>query len=80
MTDAGVYCHAGPEKAVASTKAFIAQVTVLQLIALHLNNGRSNRFKPMLEELDALPAKAQAILDKCEDIKKVAEKLSLIHI
>src|SRR5262249_15126457 len=39
MTDAGVYCHAGPEQAVASTKAFIAQVTVLLLIALHLNNG-----------------------------------------
>jgi glucosamine--fructose-6-phosphate aminotransferase (isomerizing) len=74
MTDAGVYCHAGPEKAVASTKAFIAQVTVLILIALHLNDGRSKRFKPLIEELNALPAKAQAILDHAEDIKVVAEK------
>jgi glucosamine--fructose-6-phosphate aminotransferase (isomerizing) len=74
MTDAGVYCHAGPEKAVASTKAFIAQVTVLLLIALHLSNGRSPRFKPLLEELDNLPAKAQAILDQAEQIKNVAEK------
>jgi glucosamine--fructose-6-phosphate aminotransferase (isomerizing) len=74
MTDAGVYCHAGPEKAVASTKAFIAQVTVLILIALHLNDGRSKRFKPLIEELDALPAKAQAILDHAEDIKVIAEK------
>ena len=74
MTDAGVYCHAGPEKAVASTKAFIAQVTVLLLIALHLNNGRSPRFKPLIEELDALPAKAQAILDQAEKIKEIAEK------
>jgi len=74
MTDAGVYCHAGPEKSVASTKAFIAQVTVLAEIALHLSNGRSKRFKPLLEELDALPAKAQAVLDSAEDIKAIAEK------
>ena len=74
MTDAGVYCHAGPEKAVASTKAFIAQVTVLVQIALHLSNGNTKLFKPLLEELNALPQKAQAILDSAEDIKKVAEK------
>ncbi|MEK7599583.1 MAG: glutamine--fructose-6-phosphate transaminase (isomerizing) [Patescibacteria group bacterium] len=74
MTDAGVYCHAGPERAVASTKAFIAQVTVLAEIALHLNNGKSKRFKPILEELSELPAKAQAVLDSAEDIKKIAEK------
>lgn len=74
MTDAGVYCHAGPEKAVASTKAFIAQVTVLSLIALHLNNGTSKRFKPLLEELNILPKKAQAVLDQAETIKHIAEK------
>jgi glucosamine--fructose-6-phosphate aminotransferase (isomerizing) len=74
MTDAGVYCHAGPEKAVASTKAFIAQVTILLEIALNLNDGRSKRFKPLIEELNALPAKAQAILDQAENIKTVAEK------
>jgi glucosamine--fructose-6-phosphate aminotransferase (isomerizing) len=74
MTDAGVYCHAGPEKAVASTKAFIAQVTILLEIALNLNDGRSKRFKPLIEELNALPAKAQAILDQAENIKAVAEK------
>jgi len=74
MTDAGVYCHAGPEQAVASTKAFIAQVTVLTLIALHLNNGQTKRFKPLLEELDDLPAKAQAILDNADEIKRIAEK------
>lgn len=73
MTDAGVYCHAGPEKAVASTKAFIAQVTVLTLIALHLNNGKTNRFKPLIQELQDLPAKAQAVLDQAETIKHIAE-------
>lgn len=74
MTDAGVYCHAGPEQAVASTKAFVAQVTVLCLMALHLSNGRSPRFKPLIAEIDALPAKAQAILDQAETIKAIAEK------
>ena len=74
MTDAGVYCHAGPERAVVSTKAFIAQVMVLTLIALHLNDGRTKSFKPLLEELNKLPAKAQAIIDNAEDIKQIAEK------
>ncbi len=74
MTDAGVYCHAGPEQAVASTKAFIAQVTVLALIALELSNGRSPLYKPLLQELDALPAKAEAILKQAETIKAIAEK------
>jgi glucosamine--fructose-6-phosphate aminotransferase (isomerizing) len=74
MTDAGVYCHAGPEQAVASTKAFIAQVTVLALIALELSNGSSPLYKPLLQELDALPAKAEAILKQAEAIKPIAEK------
>jgi glucosamine--fructose-6-phosphate aminotransferase (isomerizing) len=74
MTDAGVYCHAGPEKAVASTKAFIAQITVLMLIALHLSNGSTKRYKPLLEELQNLPTKAQAVLDNAEQIKQIAEK------
>ncbi|HMH31278.1 MAG TPA: glutamine--fructose-6-phosphate transaminase (isomerizing) [Methylomirabilota bacterium] len=74
MTDAGVYCHAGPEKAVASTKAFIAQVTVLSLIALHLGDGKHDQSHPLLKELEDLPAKTQAILDQAEKIKEIAEK------
>lgn len=74
MTDAGVYCHAGPERAVASTKAFIAQVTVLSLIALHLSRGSSKLYRPLLEELAALPAKAEAILSHADQIKQVAQK------
>ena len=76
MTDAGVYCHAGPEKAVASTKAFIAQITVLLLIALHLSNGSTERFKPLLDELQILPDKAKAVLDQADTIKAIAEKYS----
>jgi glucosamine--fructose-6-phosphate aminotransferase (isomerizing) len=74
MTDAGVYCHAGPEQAVASTKAFIAQVTVLTLIALHLSNGASELYRPLIAELDTLPKKAEGILTQTEAIKKIAKK------
>ena len=74
MTDAGVYCHAGPEQAVASTKAFIAQVTVLSLIALQLSNGRSPLYKPLLQELDALPHKAEEVLKQAELIETIAAK------
>lgn len=73
MTDAGVYCHAGPEQAVASTKAFIAQVTVLAEIALYLSRD-SDKFKPVLQELDALPKKAEAVLGQADAIRAVAEK------
>lgn len=72
MTDAGVYCHAGPEQAVASTKAFIAQVTVLTLLALYLSNGASPLYKPILEELDALPAKAERMLQQHTSIQQIA--------
>jgi glucosamine--fructose-6-phosphate aminotransferase (isomerizing) len=77
MTDAGVYCHAGPEQAVASTKAFIAQVTVLLLIALYLNNGKTEQYKPLLEELEALPDKAAAVLSQAKHIEAMARKYAM---
>ncbi|HBS73631.1 MAG TPA: glutamine--fructose-6-phosphate aminotransferase, partial [Microbacterium sp.] len=39
-SDAIVYTHAGPEVAVASTKAFVAQITALYLLALHIGQVR----------------------------------------
>ena len=74
LTDAGVYCHAGPERAVASTKAFIAQVSVLSLIALHLAKTVSRLQRPLIKELDGLPAKAEAVLGSAKAVKAVAEK------
>jgi len=74
ITDAGVYCHAGPEQAVASTKAFMAQVLVLLQIALFLGRERSPLYNDLLQEIEALPAKAEAVLRQAATIKKVAEK------
>ncbi len=74
ITDAGVYCHAGPEQSVASTKAFVAQVTVLTEIALHLSQGRSPLYKPLLHELAALPEKINQLLKTAPQIEKLAAK------
>src|SRR3989344_2451349 len=74
ITDAGVYCHAGPEQSVASTKAFIAQVTVLAEIALHLSQGGTPLYKPILQELLELPKKAKQVLAMSDEIRKIAQK------
>jgi len=74
MTDAGVYCHAGPERAVASTKAFISQVVVLAEIALYLCNGSSKLYKPLIAELEVLPEKAAEVLKQADEIKRIALK------
>ncbi len=74
MTDAGVYCHAGPEYSVASTKAFVAQVSVLALIALHLSEQSTPKYEPLLKELSLLDKKVAKILEKSIDIAKVAKE------
>ncbi|HUD07818.1 MAG TPA: glutamine--fructose-6-phosphate transaminase (isomerizing) [Candidatus Saccharimonadales bacterium] len=73
MTDAGVYTHAGPEYAVASTKAFIAQVVVLIQIALMLA-GPNKLYRPLLKELIELPNKVQLVLDQAPKIEQIAKK------
>ena len=77
-TDAGVYNHAGPEIAVASTKAFISQLTVLVLITLLLGRLRGQ----MTEEesisiataLADLPKVLQSILDDTSRLETVSKK------
>jgi glutamine---fructose-6-phosphate transaminase (isomerizing) len=74
MTDAGVYCHADSEQAVASTKAFIAQVMVLLLVSLNLAKERNELYKPLLKEIEDLPGKAEAILKQADKIARIAAK------
>lgn len=76
ITDAGVYCHAGPEQSVASTKAFVAQVTVLIEMALALSDGKSQHFSTILNELSILPDKLSEVLSDTAPIKKLAKKYS----
>src|SRR5690606_26933942 len=66
-SDAIVYTHAGPEVAVASTKAFVAQITALYLLALHVGRVRGSldaaSAADSIEQLEELPEKIQWILD-----------------
>lgn len=74
---AGSYIHAGPEMAVASTKAFSNMVALLLLNALqlgrlkHVNVATGKRF---LEALMEIPAKMNEILKQSEEIKGIAKK------
>ena len=75
-SDAVLYTHAGPEIAVASTKAFLAQITAAYLLGLYLAELRGNMFHDevaaILDELRALPGKIQQVLDRSGRIREVA--------
>lgn len=71
-TDAGVYNHAGPEIGVASTKAFLSQVTVLALVAAYIAERRGTSAETLLCELEHIPEKIEAILAQSKDIEKIA--------
>ena len=76
-TDAGVYNHAGPEVAVASTKAFISQLTVFVLLTLLLGRERGMKEeegKEIVKALQTLPATLAEVLKNVESIKALAKK------
>jgi glucosamine--fructose-6-phosphate aminotransferase (isomerizing) len=73
-TTAGVYNHAGPEIGVASTKAFLSQMTVLTLIAAYMARERKDLYKQILQELENIPDKIEKILAQHEKIAEIAEK------
>ncbi|HAT90833.1 MAG TPA: glutamine--fructose-6-phosphate transaminase (isomerizing), partial [Sphingobacterium sp.] len=79
LSDAGAYTHAGPEIGVASTKAFTAQLTVLNLIALKIASLRGSiseeRYQKLAQELNEVPEKVEWILDtQVDKIKTIAKK------
>lgn len=67
-SDAIVYTHAGPEVAVASTKAFVAQITALYLMGLHIGRVRgaisAAEAADHVRELEAIPGKISRILER----------------
>lgn len=76
MTHAGAYTHAGPEIGVASTKAFTAQLTILNLMALLMarHNGTiaDSRYHELMRELEIIPEKIRQVLAVEPLIKKIA--------
>ena len=76
-TDAGVYIRSGPEIAVASTKAFLGQLSTLAMFTVYLGRQRDMSLvmgKRIISELARLPELAREVLKKAPEIKKLAEK------
>lgn len=77
--DRSIYCYAGPEIAVASTKAYTSQVLNLYLLALDFSKklGRidDNYHKNIIENLREIPGKIDQILACDELIKGFAEEI-----
>ncbi|ATV79563.1 Glucosamine--fructose-6-phosphate aminotransferase [Corynebacterium pseudotuberculosis] len=78
-SDASLYTHAGPEIAVASTKAFLAQITATYLLGLYLAQLRGNMFadevNAVVAELRAIPEKVEEVLKNEDDVKALAQDL-----
>lgn len=77
---ATIYTHAGPEVAVASTKAFTAQVTAGQLVGLVLAWQRKTLPEPELRgiglELLTLPRKIKEVLESISEMGQLAKGYS----
>ena len=77
--DYSIYTHAGPEIAVASTKAYTSQVTMLTLIALYfaeiLERGNMEKVEALKKDLLKLPEKAEKVLKNTSEIKKFAKRV-----
>ncbi|MFA4974167.1 MAG: glutamine--fructose-6-phosphate transaminase (isomerizing) [bacterium] len=78
--DATLYTHAGPEIGVASTKAFTAQLSALNLFALYLAQKRGTidaaKEARLVEEMTQLPRFMQGVLAQAEEMRAIAESLS----
>ena len=74
-SDAVLYTHAGPEIAVASTKALLTQIIAVYLIGLHLGqvNGslQDTDVRDLYKELLELPGKIEQILETVEPLREL---------
>jgi len=76
-THAGVYCHAGIEVGVASTKSFTSQLTILTLMALLIGRSRDLSYEEgmsIIHGLEKVPEDMRAILAQSDRIRELAQK------
>lgn len=77
--DYTIYTHAGPEIAVASTKAYTSQITVLTLLAIHfaevLDSCEDEVLQNLKNEILELPSKVSITLENTDLIKEFAKKI-----
>ncbi len=79
-SDAVVYTHAGPEIAVASTKAFLTQVVAVHLVALYLAQVRGTKWgeeiRHHVEQLAQMPSKIEELLTMMEPVREMAKAMA----
>lgn len=79
-SDAVLLTHAGPEIAVASTKAFTAQITATYILGLYLAQVRGNKFideiQDYLDKLALVPAKVEEVIARGEGVRQAARALA----
>ena len=75
-SDAVLYTHAGPEIAVASTKAFLAQITASYILGLYLAQLRGTlseeEIAEITHELGEVPHKLSHLLDSMDRVREIA--------
>ncbi|GAA4201256.1 glutamine--fructose-6-phosphate transaminase (isomerizing) [Actinocatenispora rupis] len=78
-SDAVLYTHAGPEVAVASTKAFLTQLVACYLVGLHLAQVRGIKYADevaaVVAQLQAMPSKVEAVLATMEPVRELGRSL-----
>ena len=81
--DFTAYTYAGPEIAVASTKAYTSQVVLLTVLAIHfaelLESYEESKLEELKSEISGLPAKLETILEEETTLKEIAEKVYTEH-
>jgi len=79
-SDAVLYTHAGPEIAVASTKAFLTQIVACHLIALYLAQVRGTKYgdeiAAIMQQLEQIPAAVGKVLETVEPVRELARSMS----
>ncbi|MEU8568081.1 glutamine--fructose-6-phosphate transaminase (isomerizing) [Streptomyces pathocidini] len=79
-SDAVLYTHAGPEVAVASTKAFLTQLVACYLVALYLGQVRGTKWgdevRSMIRELSAISTQVEQVLGTMEPVRELARALA----
>ncbi|MFE0375377.1 glutamine--fructose-6-phosphate transaminase (isomerizing) [Streptomyces inhibens] len=79
-SDAVLYTHAGPEVAVASTKAFLTQLVACYLVALYLAQVRGTKWgdeiRDVVRELAAIGTQVEQVLGTMEPVRELARSLA----
>ncbi|MEU4351489.1 glutamine--fructose-6-phosphate transaminase (isomerizing) [Streptomyces sp. NPDC023838] len=79
-SDAVLYTHAGPEVAVASTKAFLTQLVACYLVALYLGQVRGTKWgdeiRAVIRELASIARDVDQVLETMEPVRELARSLA----